>query len=134
MMIQIVKRSLTGLGFSSLFTFAALSVFMGMDVSITVTGLWKHMLGSMVVGIYFGVSSLIFEFEKWSLLKQMVIHFTLSVAAYFTVAVFSGWFPLTWFGAVIAFVSFVIVYFIIWFSIYSYMKKMESSLNSSLRK
>lgn len=134
MAVEILQRSLIGLGISALITFGALSVLVGMDISVPISELWKHMLGSMIIGLYFGTSSLIFEYEKWSPLKQLVSHFLLSITAYFTVAIFTGWVSMTAAVASIAAACFAVIYFIIWFAMRSYLKRMESAMNSSLRK
>ncbi|WP_162356655.1 DUF3021 domain-containing protein [Metabacillus mangrovi] len=134
MTVELVKRSLIGLGISALITFGALTVLLQLALSAPIQVLWENMLGSMIIGVYFGVSSLIFEVEKWSPLKQLTVHFLLSVSVYFSVAFLTGWVPLSFTATAISASCFIIIYFIIWFSIRNYMKKMESEMNSTLKK
>ncbi len=60
MLGEILHRILIGLGFSSVITFAFLTIFTVQDADVAVFHLWLSMAGNMVLGIYFGVSTFIF--------------------------------------------------------------------------
>ncbi|WP_173918525.1 DUF3021 domain-containing protein [Halobacillus sp. Marseille-Q1614] len=132
MSFHIVERILIGCGFAAIFTFAALTIMLVNDVQSGVALIWKNMLGSILMGVYFSIASLIFEKEDWSLLKQTALHFILSVAVFYTIAAFTGWVPFTWGALLIGTAIFIAVYFIFWFFIGRYLKKMTADMNKSV--
>jgi len=133
MMIEVFKRVVNGIAWGGFATFLALTILMIYDINPEVSTIWLYMLASFVFGIYFGLASFIFIIDKWSPLKKTIIHFSLSIIVYFTIALPLGWVPLT-VGAIVAstFV-FIGVYIIFWFGFTMYYKKMEASLNNSLK-
>lgn len=134
MLFKIVKRSFEGLGLACLITFVALTVFTIQDIEVPVAEVWVYMLGSMILGVYFGVASLIFEIEKWSPLKQASVHFVLSVILWFFVAfLMAGWVPFTPLSIMLSFCIFVLIYVFFWFGFRAYFKKIEADLNDSMK-
>ncbi|WP_082232617.1 DUF3021 domain-containing protein [Halobacillus massiliensis] len=129
---QIVERVFIGLGFSGIFTFAALTIMMVNDVQAGVDIIWKNMLGSILMGVYFSLASLLFEVENWSLLKQTTLHFLLSVAVFYTISAFTGWVPFTLGALLIGTVIFIAIYFVFWSLIGLYLKKMTNEMNKSI--
>src|SRR5690625_5424690 len=94
MLRKVANRSFMGLGLAYLITFIALTALIVQEIEMTVVEVWIYMLGSMILGVYFGVASLIFEIEKWSPLKQLAVHFVLSVILWLLIAIFiAGWIP-----------------------------------------
>src|SRR5690625_6386926 len=99
---------------------------------MTVVEVWIYMLGSMILGVYFGVASLIFEIEKWSPLKQLAVHFVLSVILWLLIAIFiAGWIPFTPLSIAISFCIFVGIYVLFWLGFRVHFKKMQSDMNRS---
>ncbi|MBB6451378.1 RsiW-degrading membrane proteinase PrsW (M82 family) [Geomicrobium halophilum] len=134
MLSEIVYRSFGGLGFACLITFIALTALMLQNIEVPIAEVWVHMLGSMILGVYFGVASFIFEIEKWSPLKQVIVHFFLSVTLWFLIAIFmAGWVPLTPLSIVISFCMFVGIYVLFWLGFNAYYKKIEADMNNSVR-
>src|SRR5690606_40442451 len=75
LVIEVLKRSMTGLGIATIITFSFFTIMVIQDIQVPTFIIWKNMLGAIVMGLYFGNASLLFEIEKWSPLKQTVIHF-----------------------------------------------------------
>ncbi|WP_042220546.1 DUF3021 domain-containing protein [Oceanobacillus manasiensis] len=134
MILEIAKRSLIGIAFGGIFTFIALTIMKFNEFESTVSEIWMHMGASMLIGIYYGLSTYIFSDDEGSYLKQTTIHFCLSLTVYFIIAFTVGWVPFNWVAALLSFVIFVIIYSIVWFGYYSYYKKVESSMNEQLNK
>lgn len=134
MVVELARRSLLGLGFTAIFTFAALTAMMMQDLQVPVPIIWKNMLGSMIMAIYFGSSSLLFDIEEWSPLKQTSIHFVLSLLLWLPLAVWMEWLPLKLYPVLAGVGSFILVYLIFWVSFFLYFKKLEKEMNNSMKK
>lgn len=134
MIIEILKRSMIGVAFGGIATFIALTIMKFNHIDGTISEVWMHMLASFIIGIYFGLSSFIYEHDKWSPLKKMVIHFSFSIIVYFTVALTVGWIPFNFLSILIGILLFIISYSIYWTGFYLYFKKMEDTMNKHLKK
>src|SRR5690606_27353662 len=95
MIKEILKRSLVGIAFGGIATFIALTIIKFSHIEQSAAEVWNHMLASMLLGVYFGIASLIYETDKWNPLKKTIIHFGLSISAYFLIALPVGWIPFT---------------------------------------
>lgn len=134
MVRKIIQRGYVGISAGGLVTFVALTVLMLNEVEVKVADLWLNMLGSMLMGIYFGMASLLFEHEKWSPLKQLVVHFLLSITVFYPIAIGVGWIELQWRPILLGASMFVVIYAIFWFVLGSYYKRQARSMNDSVRK
>ncbi|MFD2131473.1 DUF3021 domain-containing protein [Pseudogracilibacillus auburnensis] len=134
MIIEVLKRLMSGVAWGGIFTFLALTVLMLYDMNPDVSIIWLYMLASMILGMYFGLASFILEREDWSPLKKIVIHFLLSSTVYFAIAIPIGWVMFTPIAIVLTFILFIIVYILFWSGFQAYYKKVEASLNNTLKK
>ncbi len=68
----------------------------------------------VLIGLVFGYGSLIFEIEKWSLLKRTVINCCVYYVSFLPLAIVAGWFPLD--GAHLAVFTgiYLLIYAIFW--------------------
>lgn len=134
MIIEILKRIMTGIAFGGIFTFIALTIMKFNHIESSVSDIWMHMLASLVIGIYFGLSSFIYFYTKWSYLKQMIIHFSLSIVFYYSIALPVGWVPVTPLAIIGSAIAFIIIYAIFGTGYFLYYKKVADSLNEDLLK
>lgn len=134
MVVNLVKRSFIGLGFSAIITFIALTILLQSEQNIPISVIWSNMLSSMILGIYYGCSSFIFEIEKWSPLKQTIIHFILSFAIWLPIAIITGWVPLNLSTIFIGVIIFTVLYLLTWYGHFLYFKKVENDMNNLLKK
>jgi len=134
MIKQIIKRILSGIAAGGIATFIAVTILMIKDITISSTMMWFQMLGSFIVGIYFGLSSFVFENDNWSRLKQICIHFPLSVLVFFTVALPLGWIPFASWAVLASIVMFMFYYAIFWCGFWLYYKFQARKLNDELNK
>lgn len=134
-----IKRNLVynisiGLAFAFLYVFFMFTILMFQDSDISINQVWINMLVNMILGIYFGIASLIFEIEKWSFLKQLVVHFVLSIVIWFLIAVFVvEWISFTPFSILISFGVFIGIYLLFWMCFIAYYKKVETELNDLVK-
>ncbi|MDT8860140.1 DUF3021 domain-containing protein [Alkalihalobacillus sp. MEB130] len=133
MIMETLKRIFIGLGFSAVLIFGTVTVLMLSNTEVPVLILWNNMLGSMIMGAYFGVASLLFEIENWSPLKQTTIHFLLSISLWLMLAITIGWLPLTLMALLVSIATFIAVYLIFWSSYYYYFKWQEKEMNGSVK-
>lgn len=134
MIKEVLKRSLIGIAFGGIATFIALTTMKFSHIEGTVSEIWNHMLASFCLGIYFGVASLIFETEKWSALKQTLVHYTISTILWLIIALQLGWLPYNLLSVALGILTFTFIYIIYWTGFYLYFKKMEESMNKQLQK
>lgn len=134
MILEVLKRSVIGIAIAELVTFTALTFFVFGETETTMMEIWKSMLGSMVLGVYFTAGSLIFEHDKWSPLKQTVIHYFLSILLYFPLALWAEWIPDTRFSLLLAVILFSVIYILIWLFSQLLRKQTVADLNDSLKK
>ncbi|HLQ98243.1 MAG TPA: DUF3021 domain-containing protein [Candidatus Dormibacteraeota bacterium] len=134
MKAEVLKRVMIGIAYGGISTFIALTVLMILEINPPVAQIWLYTLAGFMLGIYFGVASFIFEIDKWSPLKTTVIHFLLSIAFYFMIALSIGWIPFTFTAIIISIFIFTAVYCIYWLGYRTYYKRVEDDLNKNLHK
>ncbi len=88
---------------------------------------------SMLIGAVYGGASVIWEIEKWSLTKQTLIHFAVFVLSFAPVSYLLNWMPHSLYGALCYAATFLILYVLIWVSIYFPMKAKIKKMNRQLR-
>ncbi len=87
---------------------------------------------SLVYGAAWAGASLVWEVERWSILRQTVTHLIICSAATFPIAYFARWMPHNAHGILLYFGIFAAVYIVIWLTQYSAMKKKVDQLNQKL--
>jgi hypothetical protein len=134
MIAEILKRMISGIAAGGFLTFIALTILMVNNIESSVTEIWLNMLGSMAFGVYYGLASIIFEKPRWTPLMKTVVHLSLSIIVYYTIALSVGWLPFTFPAIAISLVLFLSIYFIFWTGFYIHFKKLEAELNEHLHK
>ena len=85
-----------------------------------------------LIGTTFAATTVLFERDNWSLLKQTIIHFIITSIVMYIAGFLCGWFPhklsstLIWFGI------FIVIYVIFWISFSSYYKNKVKKMNEAL--
>lgn len=131
---EVVKRTIAGISFGGIYFFVVLTILNAQTMNIPVSKLWVDMMGCLIIGIYFGVSSLIFDIERWSRLKQTVTHAILSLIIFFPIAIGLGWIPLDVPVMITCFIIFIAAYALFWFGAWWYYRKLTQSMNDLVRK
>lgn len=134
MIKEILNRIVIGIATGGFLTFVVLTFMKFLGIEGTASEVWNHMLGSMVLGVYFALSSLIYEYDGWSPLKKTVTHYSLSILVYFLVALPIGWIPWNLLSVVVGILAFSVLYALYWTGFLLYFKKVEASLNKQLQK
>ena len=132
-MHEVLKRGLIGIGISGIFSFVMLTLLTLYLPETELSIVWSNMLGSLLLGIYFSMASFIFDNDRWSPLKQLVLHFIFSVVFFFPIATTLGWIPLHPIPLAIGVVIFIVSYVFFWFGIRGYLKWLEKSMNSAIK-
>ncbi|WP_054634855.1 DUF3021 domain-containing protein [Thalassobacillus sp. C254] len=131
-MIEVIRRGFAGLGFAGIFTFAALTIMMIQGIEASVSTIWLNMLGSILMGVYFGCASFIYEIESWSPLKQTTVHFMVSVGLWLPLAIFIGWLPFSVMPVLIGLLLFIVVYAIFWQGTKLYLQRLANEMNDTV--
>ena len=85
-----------------------------------------------LVGSMFAGTSVIFELDDWSLLRQTATHFIFTSILMYIAGFISGWFPHTVTSTIIWFVVFIVIYIIFWTSFTLYYKNKVKKINEAL--
>ncbi|GGJ67473.1 DUF3021 domain-containing protein [Virgibacillus salexigens] len=134
MVVEILKRSIIGIAIGAIFTFIALTGMIIGDAEASIAEVWKYMLGNLLIGTYFGLSSFLYEFDKWSPLKRTIIHFSLSITVYFIIAFAVDWLPFQPLSFLIGALLFISAYILFWAGAQFFAKRLASSMNEYLDK
>ena len=87
---------------------------------------------SMIYGAAWAGASLVWDAEKWSLLKMTLVHLAITSLATFPIAYFARWMPHNAGGILLYIGIFIAIYVSIWLSQYAAMKKRIQALNEKL--
>lgn len=138
MLYRIIKYLASGISWGC--TFFVLIILLGELIAgdaflePVLANFTKQALGSILVGIACGSSSIIYTFDKIALWLRIVIHFFIGLTGFFTISYYAGWMPL---GSVYHIIGYVIIeifiFTILWFCFY-FLDRLEArKVNRRLR-
>ena len=87
-----------------------------------------------IIGLTFAATTVIFEIDEWSLLRQSIIHFIITSIVMYISGFLCGWFPHTVASTLIWFGVFVVIYFIFWICFSLYYKHKVKKINEEINK
>ena len=87
---------------------------------------------SMIYGAAWAGASVVWDAEKWSLLKMTLVNLLITSLATFPIAYFARWMPHNVAGVLLYIGIFIAIYATIWFSQYAAMKKRIAAMNQKL--
>ncbi|MFC6333528.1 DUF3021 domain-containing protein [Paenibacillus septentrionalis] len=131
---DVIARIMNGFGFAAIFTLIALTILLVNKVDPPLNEIWKSMLGSMIMGAFYGAASYLFQIVSWSPLKQVVIHFSLSVLLFLPIGLWTGWLPFEWKPLLIGLVLFAVMYSLFWCAYSYYYWRLTKEMNDSIHK
>lgn len=85
-----------------------------------------------MIGVLFGLASMIYDASDWSLLKKTVLHIVICYIGFLPLAILAGWFPLTLADILFFTGIFIFVYAIIWTVNYFKNKALVDMINKKL--
>ncbi|HQB31758.1 MAG TPA: DUF3021 domain-containing protein [Erysipelotrichaceae bacterium] len=88
---------------------------------------------SGLLGAVFAASSVIWEMEDWSMVKQTGLYFIITALAMMPVAYFAKWMEPTFRGFVSYFGIFLVVFIVIWSIQYFFWKSRIDKMNEELK-
>lgn len=138
-MKEILKSTGIGIGVAAFFFCIAGIIFdiiYGGSFSLEDYGFTKMVLGCLVVGIGFGVPSIIYEKEYIPRPFQMVIHMGIGCVVYTIVAFAVGWIPVELGVAkcILILAAQIAVAFIVWLFFLGYYRSEARKINEKIRK
>lgn len=87
-----------------------------------------------VLGGVLGAASVIWELDRWSLMKQTVTHFFLFSVTFTMIAYILCWIPRSAAGIVASTAIFIVIYGVSWCCAYFFYKRNVKQINDSLKK
>lgn len=97
------------------------------------TAVIVQLVCSLFIGAVSAASSVVFDMEKWNLLKQTLVHFAVLALPFFGVAYIMFWMPHEIYGALGFVGAFVSMYIIMWCSMYFSIKAKIKKMNMQLQ-
>lgn len=97
------------------------------------TAVIVQMICSMIVGAVCGGASVIWEIEKWNLLKQTLINFAVIAVPFFGLGYIMNWMPHHIYGALGYVGGFAGGYVVMWCAIYFSIKAKLKKMNKQLQ-
>ncbi len=88
----------------------------------------------LLYGAVWGGSTVIFEMERWSLLRQTVTHLLICSLSTFLFAYLLHWMERSAAGIALYFGIFFVIYLVIWLAQYGAIRKRIDALNANIRK
>ena len=85
-----------------------------------------------LIGTTFAATTVIFEMDSWSLLRQTITHFVITSIVMYVAGFLCGWFPHTLVSTLIWFGVFIVVYVIFWICFSTYYKNKVKKMNEAL--
>ncbi|PYZ97502.1 hypothetical protein CR205_02590 [Alteribacter lacisalsi] len=133
MILTAISRSLYGIAIASLFSFFFYTTYyIGGGEVLNAQLVLINQLGNFALGITFGLTSLFFEIDRWSLTKQTAAHFVCTITVFNAVGLSLGWFTAGTFPIVLNVLIFIAIYTSFWFGFYTFNRKMAESMNNLL--
>lgn len=131
---NIFVRIMMGFGSGGLFTFMYLTnqIFNTRNTD-DLLDIWLKSLAFMLIGFYFALSSYIYDIENWSMLKKTIIHFCLSLFAFYLITFSLGVLPIKLYSMLFNFLTFGVIYFGIWIGYKLYYKKIINEMNHLIK-
>lgn len=129
---NMLARIMGSLGYTTIITFVALTMLLVNGEEPLLIEIWKNILGSMIMSIFFALSSYLFEVQHWSPLKQVTIHFTLSVVIFFPVAIWAGWLPVKLSILLVGLLVFIGIYICFWIGFSLYYRRQIADMNRKI--
>lgn len=93
-----------------------------------------QLLGCAVMGIGMAAGGCIFAVERWSLLKQTLLHFAVMSISLLPLSYLLQWMPRDVLGIVLYFGIFLAIYVLIWICKYFAMRKTIRRINDKIGK
>ena len=87
---------------------------------------------SMIYGAAWAGASVIWDAERWSLLKMTLVHLIVTSLATFPIAYFARWMPHSNTGILLYIGIFIAIYVGVWLGQYNGMKKRIAAMNAKL--
>lgn len=85
-----------------------------------------------VIGTTFAATTVIFEIDEWSLLRQTILHFIITSVVMYVAGFLCGWFPHTVASTLVWFGIFIVIYIIFWICFSTYYKNKVKKINEAL--
>jgi len=104
----------------------------GVKVGFNLVFFSKNIFAYGLIGFTVADANMIFESEKFSLLTETLIHFSVVLSAYFIAGLIGGWFLVWGVGLLIPVFCFIASYIITWLSVMLALKAKTKAINNKL--
>ncbi len=87
---------------------------------------------TIILGVSFAISSVIWEMDNWSIAKQTGIYFVITSAILLPISYFNNWMEQSLTGALSYFGIFVVLFILVWLSRYFIMRRKINEIRKRL--
>lgn len=96
----------------------------------------KNALGSILVGIGFGTTPIVYLSKRLPFIAKVFVHFTVGMGAFYPTALYLGWIPFRsdqWIFTLLQFLLSCCIFAVIWFFFYLSYRNEAKKINSRLK-
>lgn len=131
---ELIKRFVLGAPFGLLLTqlITVFSVMGHKTVTLDVDSYIVSVVASLILGGYLCAASIVYNVERWSIIRQTGIHLILMLP-FFVVAYYLGWLPISLNGLLLYIAIWLSVYAVLWNIIRIYYKNEARKLNEGIK-
>lgn len=102
------------------------------ELSLTGSSMFLTILSTYILAFVHAGSSVFNQIEEWSIAKSTGIHFLSLYIVYIVCYLVNSWLPFAW-GVIAIFTGiFIVVYFVIWLTVYLILKHTSNNLNKAI--
>lgn len=102
------------------------------DFSLGGTEVFTAIVSTYLLAFVHAGASVFNQIEKWPIAKSLLVHFSTLYAAYVFCYLINSWIPFAWAVMGIFTAGFIVLYFVIWFTVLISIKATEKRLNKKL--
>ena len=103
------------------------------ELSLTGSNVFLAILSTYILAFVHAGSSVFNQIEEWSVAKSTGIHFLSLYIVYIACYLLNSWLPFAWEVIAIFTGIFIVVYFVIWLTVYLILKNTSNGLNKAIK-
>ena len=109
-----------------------LSISLALDIEFSGIEVIVAILSTYLIAFIHAGSSIFNQIEEWSILKSTTIHFITLYLTYIIFYIVNSWIPFSWIVILIFTLSFIFIYLIIWFIVFTIIKITTREMNKKI--
>lgn len=130
---EFLKRGLIFAGFGPI-VIGIVYWILSVCINVTFSGyeIFMGIISTYLIAFIQAGASVFNQIESWSVTKSIAFHLASIYIAYLGFYLLNSWIPFEWTVVLIFTASFLLIYFVIWFTVYFISRKFTKELNNKI--